>query len=572
MPWMWNLFTREFWPQRDLKKYPLWFVNLGHSYPAWTPLFNWMWCYPLAHGLVYGINESSIPTIRGSETRNIDGCALASSLRISDEAEIAERQKGFRKFIMETYAPQGDKLYKDMESDLIKRCNRLRTFDYDNANQYQKYQLFREAVQLLYREWETHFYLMYPVYEAYWNCSEMAAQYAGIAEFSPDWHRIIRGYDNDLFVQDKALWGLRTRALQLKIADVFTKNAAADVVPALKKTAAGKEWLEQDLNDFMLGKGYGWRSPRMMEFIVPSWWEDPTTAIGHIQQYLALSKDINAPFPLDRIRPRLVKEREKMTRELIDRVKSSGFKDMEWFMATLNVAQKSSAFSESHDLAWEQGCHTTFRYCVRKIGESLVKFGTIEDPDDMFLFIPEELELFIIFPDSYEIKDIVADRKKTWTAQKEYKSRSHIITRGTLTPDDINRHIASAHDAIVAKVVAGEAPAQRPETGAILFGNCGSPAGTVEGRAHLVVTNEDVLSTQPGDIIVVPGMSSGWTPILPLAKGMVTSGGGSLSHACIHCREYDIPLVSNTGNGTLVIQEGEKIRVDADEGLVFRIK
>jgi pyruvate,water dikinase len=572
MPWMWNLFTREFWPQRDLKKYPLWFVNLGHSYPAWTPLFNWMWCYPLAHGLVYGINESSIPTIRGSETRNIDGCALASSLRISDEAEIAERGKGFKKFIMETYAPQGDKLYKDMESDLIKRCNRLRTFDYENSNQYQKYQLFREAVQLLYREWETHFYLMYPVYEAYWHCSEMAAQYAGIKEFTPDWHRIIRGYDNDLFIQDKALWGLRTRALQLKIADVFTKNAAADVVPALKKTAAGKEWLEKDLNDFMLVKGYGWRSPRMMEFIVPSWWEDPTSAIGHIQQYLALSKDINAPFPLDRIRPRLVKEREKMTRELIDKVKSSGFKDMEWFLATLNVAQKSSAFSESHDLAWEQGCHTTFRYCVRKIGESLVKFGTIEDPDDMFLFIPEELELFIIYPDSYEIKDIVADRKKTWTAQKEYKSRSHIITRGALTPEEINKHIISAHDAIVAKVVAGEAPKQRPETGAILFGNCGSPAGTVEGRAHLVVTNEDVLSTQPGDIIVVPGMSSGWTPILPLAKGMVTSGGGSLSHACIHCREYDIPLVSNTGNGTLVIQEGEKIRVDADEGLVFRIK
>jgi phosphoenolpyruvate-protein kinase (PTS system EI component) len=52
----------------------------------------------------------------------------------------------------------------------------------------------------------------------------------------------------------------------------------------------------------------------------------------------------------------------------------------------------------------------------------------------------------------------------------------------------------------------------------------------------------------------------------------VTNSGGSLSHACIHCREYDIPLVSNTGNGTMVIKEGEKIRVDATEGLVFRIK
>jgi len=569
---MWNLHTREFWPQRDLKKYPLWFVNLAHSYPAWTPLYSWMWCYPLAHGLVYGINESSIPTIRGSETRSIDGCALASSLRISDEAEIAERQKNFKKFVTETYAPKAEKLYQDMEDELIGLCDKIRTFDYKNARQYDLYKLFRGAVQMLYREWETHFQLMYPVYEAYWHCNEIALEYAGIKEFSPEWHRIIRGYDNDLFVQDKALWGLRTRAIELKIDDVFTQNPADKVIPALKKTAAGKEWLEKDLNDFLIVKGYGWRSPRMMEFIIPSWWEDPSPAIAHIQQYLALSKDINAPFPLDGIRPKLVKEREQLTRELIDKVKAGGYKDMDWFLATLSMAQRSSAFSESHDVAWEQGCHTTFRYCVRKIGEKLVKFGTIEDPDDMFFFIPEELELLIVYPDSYEVKDIVAERRTTWIAQKEYRSRPHIITDGPLTPEDINKHIASAHDAIVAKVVAGDAPIPRPETGAILFGNCGSPAGTVEGRAHLVVTNEDVFATQPGDIIVCPGMSSGWTPILPLVKGIVTNGGGSLSHAGIHCREYDIPLVSNTGNGTLVIQEGDKIKVDADQGLVFKVK
>ena len=572
MPWMWNLFSREFWPQRDFKKYPLWFVNLAHSFPAWTPMFSWMWCYPLAHGLVYGINEGSIPTIRGSETRSIDGCALASSLRISDEAEIAERQQNFKKFVMEDYAPKAEKLYQDMENELIEACDKIRTFDYKNARQYELYKLFREAVQMLYREWETHFHLMYPVYEAYWHCNEIALEYAGIKEFSPDWHRIIRGYDNDLFVQDKMLWGLRTRTLQLKIADVFTKNPAEEVIPALKKTAAGREWLEKDLNDFLIVKGYGWRSPRMMEFIVPSWWEDPTPAVAHVQQYLALSKDINAPFPLDKIRPRLVKEREELTRQLIDKVKSAGYKDMDWFMATLSMAQRSSAFSESHDVVWEQGCHTTFRYCLRKIGEKLVKFGTINEPDDMFFFIPEELELFIIFPDSYEVKDIVAERRTTWTAQKEYRSRPHIITARPLTPEDINKHQMSVHDAIVAKVVAGDAPTPRPETGAILFGNCGSPAGTVEGRAHLVINNEDVFSTQPGDIIVSPGMSSGWTPILPLAKGMVTNGGGSLGHACIHCREYDIPLVSNTGNGTLVVQEGDKIKLDADQGLVFRVK
>jgi pyruvate,water dikinase len=571
MSWTWNLYVREFMPQRDLKKYPMWFMNYGHSYPAWTPLFGWHWNYALAHGLIYGINETWVPTIRGSEVRNIEGCALAAAMRISDEAEIKEREKKFKKYILEDYAPNWDKLYKGMEDEINGLSKKFRTFDYEKATQYELYKIFREAIQYLYRSWEGHFYMMFPMYTAYWYCDEIAAEYGGVKEFSPTWHKIVRGYDNALFAQDKALWGLRARALELKIDDVFTNNAASEVVPALKKTPAGKEWVEKDLNDFLLVKGCGWRSPRMMEFIVPSWWEDPTPAIHHIQQYLALSKDINAPFLLDTIRPRLVKEREELTRELIDKVKAAGYPDMEWFKAILSVSQRTSAYSETHDVAWEQGCLTTFRYLVRQIGERLVKFGTIESPDDMFFFIPDELELFINYPDSYDVKDLAEERKKMWTAQKEYRSRPPIFTSRPLTPEDINKHQISTHDAIVSKVVAGAEAARRPETGAVCFGNCGSPAGTTEGRAHLVLTNEDAFAVQPGDILVCPSMSSGWTPVLPMAKGIVTNGGGSLSHACIHGREYDIPVVSNTRDATMVINEGEKIRVDATEGLVFRV-
>jgi pyruvate,water dikinase len=570
MSWTWNLYVREFMPQRDLKKYPMWFMNFGHSYPAWTPLFGWHWNYALAHGLIYGINETWVPTIRGSEVRNIEGCALATAMRISDEAEIKEREKRFRKYILEEYAPNWDKLYKGMEDEINGLSKKFRTFDYEKATQYELYKIFKEAVQYLYRSWEGHFYMMFPMYTAYWYCDEIAAEYGGVKEFSPPWHKIIRGYDNALFAQDKALWGLRARTVELKIDDVFTKNAASEVIPALKKTPAGKEWLEKDLNDFMLVKGYGWRSPRMMEFIVPSWWEDPTPAINHIQQYLAMSKDIKAPFLLDTIRPRLVKEREELTRELIDKVKAAGYPDMEWFKALLSVSQRTSAYSETHDVAWEQGCLTTFRYLVRKIGERLVKFGTIESPDDMFFFIPDELELFINYPDSYDVKDLAEERKQMWTAQKEYRSRPPIFTSRPLTPEEINKHQISTHDAIVSKVVAGAEAVRRPETGAICFGNCGSPAGTSEGRAHLVLVNEDVFTMQPGDILVCPSMSSGWTPVLPMAKGIVTNGGGSLSHACIHGREYDIPVVSNTRDATMVIKDGEKIRVDATEGLVFR--
>jgi len=568
---MWNLYVREFMPQRDLKKYPMWFLNFSHSYPAWTPLFGWSWNYALTHGLIYAAGETWVPTIRGSEVRNIDGCALAGALRISDEAEIAEREKNFKKFILGDFAPNWDKLYTDLENEIKGLSHKFRTYDYEKATQYELYKIFREAIQYLYRSWETHFYNLFAMYTAYWECTEIVEKYAGIKEFSPTWHRIIRGYDNKLFVEDKALWGLRTRAIELKIDKIFTENPAPEVIPALKKIAAGREWVEKDLHDFLFVKGYGWRSQRMMEFIIPSWWEDPTPAIAHIQQYLSLSKDAKAPFPLDNIRPRLIKERETLTRELVDKVKAAKYPDMEWFLAVLSVSQRTSSFSESHDVEWEQGCHTTFRYLMRKIGERLVRFGTIESPDDIFFFIPDELELFIAYPDSYEVKDIAEERKKTWTAQKEYRTRSPIISREPVTPEEINKHMLSVHDAIVSKIVIGERAIPRPETGAILFGNCGSPAGTAEGKAHLLITNEDAYTVQPGDILVCPSMASGWTPVLPLVKGIVTNGGGSLSHACIHAREYDIPLVSNTGNGTLVIKEGEKIRVNADEGLVFRL-
>lgn len=571
MPWMWNLYAREFMPQRDLKKYPMWFLNFSHSYPAWTPLFGWTWNYCLTHGLIYAAGETWVPTIRGSEVRNVDGCAAAGALRIADEAEIEQRKKHFKKFIMEEYAPQWDKLFDGMRDEIEGLSKKFRTYDYEKATQYELYKLFREAVQYLFRCWEGHFYMLFPMYNAYWDCTEIADKYGGVREFSPTWHRIIRGYDNDLFVGDKALWGLRTRALELKIADVFTKNPASEVIPALKKTKVGKEWVEKDLNDFLLVKGYGWRSPRMMEFINPSWWEDPTPAIAHIQQYLSLSSDVNAPFPLDNIRPRLVKEREALTRELIDKVKAAKYPDMDWFLTLLGVSQRTSSFSETHDVAWEQGCFTTFRYCMRKIGERLVRFGTIESPDDMFLFIPDELELFVAYPDSYDVRDIAEERKKTWTAQKEYRNRSPIITNRKLTHDDIIQHHIHVHDAIVSKIVVGEFAPPRPETGAICFGNCGSPAGVAEGKARLVVTDTDIFRVQPGDVLVCPSMSSGWTPILLMAKAIVTNGGGSLSHACIHGREYDIPVVSNTGNATMVIKEGEKIRVDADQGLVFRL-
>jgi pyruvate,water dikinase len=41
-----------------------------------------------------------------------------------------------------------------------------------------------------------------------------------------------------------------------------------------------------------------------------------------------------------------------------------------------------------------------------------------------------------------------------------------------------------------------------------------------------------------------------------------------MSHAAIVCREYGLPAVVGTGTGTKKIRTGQRIRVDANVGLV----
>jgi phosphohistidine swiveling domain-containing protein len=105
----------------------------------------------------------------------------------------------------------------------------------------------------------------------------------------------------------------------------------------------------------------------------------------------------------------------------------------------------------------------------------------------------------------------------------------------------------------------------------VCFGNCGN-VGEAEGIARRVVSSDEIFSVKPGEILVAPATQGSWSPVWPLVKAVVTDGGGSVSHACIVGREYDVPVVSNTGDATYKIKTGDRVRVESKEGLVFRIE
>jgi pyruvate,water dikinase len=74
---------------------------------------------------------------------------------------------------------------------------------------------------------------------------------------------------------------------------------------------------------------------------------------------------------------------------------------------------------------------------------------------------------------------------------------------------------------------------------------------------------------RPGEVLVAPYTNPAWTPLFQQAAAVVVDSGGAMSHAAIVAREYGIPAVMGTGDGTRRLVDGTRVRVDGTRGLVF---
>ncbi|KAB8195886.1 pyruvate, phosphate dikinase [Nonomuraea phyllanthi] len=95
----------------------------------------------------------------------------------------------------------------------------------------------------------------------------------------------------------------------------------------------------------------------------------------------------------------------------------------------------------------------------------------------------------------------------------------------------------------------------------------GAP-GVVEGTVRVIGGPEDGDRLQEGEILVTTLTNVGWTPMFPRAAAVVTDMGAPLSHASIVARELGIPAVVGTGNATMRLHDGDRIRVDGERGTV----
>jgi len=98
----------------------------------------------------------------------------------------------------------------------------------------------------------------------------------------------------------------------------------------------------------------------------------------------------------------------------------------------------------------------------------------------------------------------------------------------------------------------------------------GIPAspGSYTGPVRVITSEAEFDRLRAGDVLVCPVTSPVWSVLFPSIGALVTDTGGILSHPAIIAREYGVPAVVATGNGTAVLHDGQLVTVDGTAGVV----
>ncbi len=536
-----------------------WFLDATHSVPPWTPLYGWFWIRFCSHGLKYVASEFSIPTCKGWEMRYKDGGSYNAFHVVRDPEEIRERSVAFRKNLL-PWIEDFDGLWGKGKKELLEIYAGLKALDVDQATNAQLHQHNYDLIAAYKRMWEIHFLGMYASYMAWILAEDLCKERFGMSDQSPDFQDMMTGFNNKVYEMDKRLWEFSQEALSVGLEATFRDNPIETLMGKLEESENGRAWMKGFMHYLETDEVGGWRMRRMNELNEPYWLEDPSTPLGVIRDYLVSGAD----YDLEEKRRELSKKRETAIAAFLERV-DPGEKD--FFEGLIRLAGKASSYSEEHDLYCELMVQALLRRGYMAMGRKMVESGTIDEAGDIFMLNPDEIDRVMMVPEAHDMRWLTNKRKKAW---KKWQTRPNppVITDRADFEEAVGKDLLPSGDAIAIKIVVGDLPQPKPELNADMFGICGC-AGEAEGIARVVTYYEELNQVQPGDILVCPGTNPAWTPVFGIVGGVVADRGGTLSHTAIIGREYGVPTIVNTFEGTAKIKSGQRIRIDAANGAVF---
>ena len=529
----------------------------------------------------------SIPPVMGVDHRIINGNVYISPVPVTDPAEVEKRIPQFMERagyyyenwdkLIEQWEGKMKGIISDIENIEIKPLPELDDISVvknglGTSSGYELLKNYDTLIDLGIRCWQYHFEFLnlgYASYVTFVDFCTKAFPDIPLQKIT----QMVAGIDVILYRPDDELKKLAKLAVEFDLVSQIgddTKDVEA-VISDLSGSDNGKKWIsawDEAKNPwFNISTGTGWYHQDI------SWNDDLNIPLSSIRIYIdKVSKGKSIDRPLEKIQA----ERKLLIKEYRGLLKTD--EDRQTFDQLHGTAELVFPYVEDHMFYVEHWFHSIFWNKMREVSAIMVKANFIKGQEDIW------------YLSRSEIKEALWDVVTAWaTGTKGYgplhwpeeiewrkgvyqKFKEHRAVPAVGTPPEV---IAEPFTTVLWGVTNESMAAWAklkeigdPDKVNEMEGFAGSP-GVVEGIARVCRSVKDIGELKEGEILVSPTTSPSWAPVFQKIKAVVTDVGGIMCHAAIVCREYGMPAVVGTGQGTAIIKSGMKLKVNGDTGRVY---
>jgi phosphohistidine swiveling domain-containing protein len=407
--------------------------------------------------------------------------------------------------------------------------------------------LFEDAIDIHDRHWKIHWMLNFAQLSATLKLREVMQKTHGRVDDAL-LGRLQNSASDRNWDSIRALWEMKEEArADSELAEAFRHETASEIIAALDASERGRRFISERIRPYQ--KEFGWHAVWSHEFVFPTVYEKPETVVELVRGYI--ETDYDYPSTMGALKADI----EAASREILDGLEGAALEEMR----TANeVNLRMAPLTPDHHFYIDQGANAHLRLVLIAIGRKLVGMGVLDEPDDVIFLRYNELRALMGDPQGIEARSIVGQRRAERERAYEFRPRAWI---GTATESQL------AFPYLTNWGFPEKFHRREGEAAGQVTGIGGSP-GVVEGVARVVLREDQFDDVRAGDILVCHMTNPAWVVLFTKIAGLVTNAGGLTAHPAVLSREFGIPAVVGTQDGTQRINTGDRIRVDGGKGLV----
>ena len=526
-----------------------WNLDKMHAPRPVTPLSFDLVVRTLAEGFTKAQAEYDCPIM--VSTKEVNHYFYVAFHPIPDEAEIADRMTRYHGKLAEMVPGVGKTWDEVWKPEVIASNVPLKTADWSALSDGELVTKLDELTDQMRHQWWIHGHINFVLLSSSAFCDLYDA--AMRPDDPTESYQTLHGFPTTSVDASRGLWALsRTVLASPALKGIFDATEPEDLPAALDASEEGRAFRQQ-LDDFLFD--YGWRHDAVYDLADVPWRENPAIPLASIAKMMELDESDD---------PEVVYQQKVARREELLAAARARLADEPETLASFDKLYEPARYSfpltEDHAFYIDQLFISVFRRFCLAVGERLVAKGVLDEADDVFFLYRDEV--VDALTDGGDRRAIVADRRASMDAAARADAPTALGTPPP-PPDAPDPFM----DALVSRLLGFGPPKENLDPGTLL-GVAGAP-GAYTGTARVVRSLSEATDLEDGEVMVCEMTLPPWVPVFSVAGAIVTDTGGVLCHTAIVAREFGVPAVVGTDNGTTAIQTGQTITVDGTKGLVY---